>query len=264
MGIYNSSKTRVEPFFDWLFDKDPTGVSWLQSLIQLPVLPGYHRAAPEINNARIESGRAWGNDERPLPAPLSLLEWLISNLRRPEKSSALGSDPVTIEMRDALLRHDSEAVKKALESVRDIPSERAWCIFEGNSKPDAFLQTPDAIIVIEGKRTEAGPTTHTTWMPVRHQMLRHIDAAWDGRGKRNVYGFFMVEAEPGSKYVPQKWLIAALDTISRTSVDESLPHRSPSEREDIAKAFLGVTTWQLACEALNVPVDILPPETNQT
>lgn len=262
MGKYNSSKTRVEPFFDWIFDQDPTGSSWLQPLIRLPELPDHHREAPKIQEHTLESGRAWGNDEHPLPAPLSLLEWLICNLQRPDKASALGSDHDTREMREALLRHDPEAVKKALESVRDNRSERAWYIFEGNSKPDALLQTPDAIIVIEGKRTEAGPTTYTTWMSVRHQMLRHIDAAWDDRGQRNVFGFFMVEAEPGSDQVPQKWLDAARNTISKTAVDESLPHRSPSEREDITKAFLGVTTWQLACKAMNIPVEVLLNETN--
>ena len=257
MGIYNSSKTRVEPFFDWLFARDPAGESWLQSLIQLPELPGYYRETPEIKEPLLESGRAWGNDEYSLSAPLSLLEWLVHNLQQPVDRSVLG-DGVTREKRAALLKRDPNVIREALEAIRVARKRKHWSILEGVSKPDVYLQTADTIIVIEGKRTEAGPTTATTWMQTRHQMLRHIDAAWDDRGTRKVFGFFMVEAEPGGHQVPQHWRVAAQSTVSRSALDESLPHRVASARENIAKAFIGVTTWQGACMALKVPVEVFP------
>jgi hypothetical protein len=49
------------------------------------------------------------------------------------------------------------------------------------------------VILIEGKYTERGPTKRTSWMPVRHQMLRNIDDAWDRSNGRRVVGFFLIE-----------------------------------------------------------------------
>lgn len=43
--------------------------------------------------------------------------------------------------------------------------ERAG-VLEGRSSPDVWLATPRAVVVIEGKRTENGPTTHTSFMGV--------------------------------------------------------------------------------------------------
>ena len=59
---------------------------------------------------------------------------------------------------------------------------RAWYVFEGQTSVDAYLCTSRYVVLVEGKRTESGPTTHTSWMEVRHQVLRNIDAAWNGRG----------------------------------------------------------------------------------
>ena len=82
-----------------------------------------------------------------------------------------------------------------------------------------FLETDDLVVVIEGKRTEPAPTTTTTWMPVRHQMLRHIDAAWDRRGDRQLFGFFIVEGETGdSMTVPAHWREAARNTTTSGAV----------------------------------------------
>jgi F0F1-type ATP synthase assembly protein I len=159
-----------------------------------------------------------------------------------------------------LRRGDPEAIAKALELLRTDPSPRGWHILEGQTYPDALIITGDALVVIEGKRTELGPTTGTTWMPVRHQMLRHIDAAWEIRGHRVVYGFFIVEAEEGSVEVPQNWIDASQRTIAPEALAESLPHRSPAERDGITRAFLGVTTWQAVCAVFGISSDELPDE----
>ena len=124
--------------------------------------------------------------------------------------------------------------------------------------------TPDALVVIEGKRTETGPTTSTTWMPVRHQMLRHMDAAWEVRGDRRVYGLFIVEAMRGSNTVPAHWVQAAEDTLAPAAVSGSLPHRSPAEREGIVQGFLGGTTWQAVCVEFGVDPTILPETIGST
>jgi len=137
-----------------------------------------------------------------------------------------------------------------------IESERAWYVLEGPSCPDVFLETDDLIVVIEGKRTESGPTTATSWMPLRHQMLRHIDAVWDTRDGRQCVGFFIVESGAAGE-TPNHWLNAARQTTKPNVLAQSLPHRSQEVRTQIADAFLGVTTWQMVCRALSIPQAVL-------
>jgi hypothetical protein len=146
-----------------------------------------------------------------------------------------------------------------LLSRPQLPS-RAWYVLEGQSQPDVYLETPELLVVIEGKRTESGPTTDTTWMPVRHQMLRHLDGAWETRGNRKLVGFFIVEGAggPDDMAVPQRWQIAAQETVAPSAIAGSLPHRSPEERHAIAAAFLGVTTWQRVCGAIGLSYAGLP------
>jgi len=114
--------------------------------------------------------------------------------------------------------------------------------------------------VIEGKRTEPFPTLSTKWMPVRHQMLRHLDCAWEIRGKKEVYGFFIVEGdgEADAYDVPQRWIEASKDTISDKALKGSLPHRNPDEIEKITKCFLGITTWQAVCGEFGIDWKSLP------
>ena len=110
---------------------------------------------------------------------------------------------------------------------------------------------------MEGKRTEAGPTTSTTWMAGRQQMIRHLDAAWEIRGRRSVYGFFIVEAEPGSTEVPGRWQAAADAARGDDAILSSLPHRDQSDREGIRKAMIGVTTWQRIVSEFGLPGDVI-------
>jgi hypothetical protein len=137
-------------------------------------------------------------------------------------------------------------------------------LFEGPTFPDVMLETPGALIVVEGKRTESGPTTHTTWMTVRHQIWRHMDAAWEIRGRRAVFGFFLVEgARPDPTEVPLVWRAAARATLETEVVDASFPHRSDHERQAITRGFLGVATWQQVCIRYSLDFDALPKTVSQ-
>jgi hypothetical protein len=144
-----------------------------------------------------------------------------------------------------------------LNLLRSETSARAWYIFEGPTVPDAYIQTPDALVVVEGKRTEAGPTTNTTWLAGRHQIWRHIDAAWERRGRRQVFGLFIVESKGGTSEVPELWLKAVQDALSPAVIASSFPHRSPEERQEIAACFVGVTTWQRVIQEFNLPSSTL-------
>jgi hypothetical protein len=125
-------------------------------------------------------------------------------------------------------------------------------VLEGPSYPDVYLETERTIVVVEGKRTEREPTTSTTWMAQRHQMLRHIDAAWDGRGAKDIYGLLIVEgADDGT--VAEPWRSYPATLRGNAVLAASLPHRRDDERAAMARAFLGVTTWRRVCDRFGLP-----------
>lgn len=249
-GRFDSSKTRVAPFFDYLLDRDPVGESWLPELLTLPEHGAARVEAPGTAGELLD--HAWGESERALEAPASLLKWLMRNLKCP---SSMKRDDLRPE-RQELVDRDPERIAEGIRQIESGPGGRRWYVMEGPSYPDVYLATPDAIIVIEGKRTEAGPTTSTTWMPIRLQMLRHLDGAFEIAGPREVFGFFMVEG-PEDGELPAVWEDACASTLDAELIEASLPHRSPAEREVIANAFLGAVTWQRACDALGVPRTVL-------
>lgn len=50
--------------------------------------------------------------------------------------------------------------------LRSAGTGRGWHVLEGPTYPDVFVETRDALVVVEGKRTEAGPTTSTSGLRV--------------------------------------------------------------------------------------------------
>ncbi|WP_395144639.1 hypothetical protein [Armatimonas sp.] len=241
-GQFDSSKTRVSPVFDELAKRSDNWVLQLLELtsfgvdknLDLKFLKGY-----------------WGTKELGLHPPVSLLSWLI---RHPKhlKQNALSSPE-----RELLLNGNPEKVEEALTLLRTENRDRAWYIFEGRTYPDAVIETPDALIVIEGKRTEAGPTTSTKWLEGRHQIWRHIDAAWEQRGKRRVFGLFIVESDGECGDVPQHWKQAIKNSLVPSTLATSFPHRSNTECEEIRQCLLGVTTWQAVCREFSLPAGTL-------
>lgn len=136
-----------------------------------------------------------------MTAPVGLLHWLIENCTPPPTEAAFGSG-ATRDRRLALLNRDAAAAAEARRALQQSGTARS-CTPSRARANQTFTSRPTIeVVVIEGKRTEPGPTTSTTWMPVRHQMLRHIDAAWDTRGTRRVIGLMIVEAAEGSTAVP--------------------------------------------------------------
>ncbi len=260
MGKKDSSETRVWPVFN---SKDKTGCLWLPKFLVLPK-GGNPLNLPSNADFEIEEYRL-GDNEKKLDLPISLLSWLI---RHPQKLSKLSennlnSDTEKDKKRKALLEGSNECLNEALNLLRNNPQKENWHIFEGTTQPDVFIKTPDFIIVIEGKRTEREPTKSTKWMKVRHQMLRHIDCAFEISGKRKVIGFFIVEGDGKNCDVPDKWISYAKETISSKVIESSLPHRKPEEQICIASSFIGVTTWQEVCKVFGMDYDKLPNETEE-
>jgi hypothetical protein len=252
MGDKDSSITRVEPVFDELNSRND---DWVRMLLELP---RYGSPTPPLDSTDLSVGKGrWGrgecqgNGEIQLRPPVSLLSWLIRNLSSCGRAiNAKGKQ--TAKKRRKLARGDSGCIKEALKNLRKNDADSGWYILEGMTQPDACIETPDAIVVVEGKRTENGPTTHTKFMDNRHQMLRHIDCAWEIRGTKRVFGLFIVEGNGGTD-VPPEWREASISTISAEAVQGSLPHRSRDEQVGIRDAFLGITTWQRVCNEFNIP-----------
>jgi len=175
------------------------------------------------------------------------LSWLIRNPRKP-LSGKLSNSPDKKLIREEWIAGKHERIIEGLDLLRNRRNGVDWHIFEGKTKPDVFLETENAIVVIEGKRTEGGPTTETKWMKIRHQILRHIDCAWEIRGNKTVIGFFIVDqtkCDPGDP--SSKWEEYEQGTTSQEALCHSLPHRGPEEQMNISRCFTGVTTWQQVC-----------------
>jgi hypothetical protein len=255
MGTFDSSLTRVQPVFDHLYRSDPTGGSWLERLLSLPAY-GNPLQLPEGCKPEI-TAHHWGKSEKKLDPPVALLSWLV---RHPEHLSHhdLTSSSETDEKRRKLIGGSREQREEALRLLRHNPFNERWHIFEGEMQPDVFIETDDIVVVIEGKRTERTPTTDTTWMKGRHQMLRHLDCAFEAYGDKRLLGFFIVEGNGASPEVPEEWVRFARETTSPETVSLSLPHRGPEEQHQIASAFLGVTTWQRVCKEFDLHWRSLP------
>lgn len=249
MGEQDSSRTRVVPVFDRLYQSDPTGESWLPGLLRLPEGGNGLSLSPGCRLAIREHG--WGRNEKPLEPPVALLSWLIRNPREPQ-SGELSADPTKQAKRRDWLGGSSERIREGLNLLRNNPANTDWHIFEGPSYPDAYIETDDLVVVVEGKRTERHPTTSTKWMKGRHQMLRHIDCAWEQRGRKQVVGLFVVEGNARSSEVSPEWLEFSASTISPDAVSSSLPHRGPEEQRAIASCFIGATTWRRICQEFEI------------
>jgi hypothetical protein len=260
MGIFDSSRTRVAPVFGRLQCLDPSGRLWLQGLLELANTRKVPR--PEAGPSRLRLAKWWPREAR-LAAPPGLLRWLLENAEEPRDAAAWGRRPEVMANRRRVVDRDADTLAGALRSLQERrPSPRAWYVLEGPSQPDVYLDSAEVVIVVEGKRTETAPTTSTAWMRVRHQMLRHLDAAWDHLEGRRIYGLYIVEAESGasSREPPSTWHQAIDSTISDEVLRASLPHRTSDERSQIASALLGVTTWQAVCDEFQIPRDVLIPE----
>jgi hypothetical protein len=250
-GKYDSSKTRVHPVFKELWSN---GRDWLPQLLGLPT-GGCANAEIKAGDLTLIEGH-WEPHEKCLKPPVSLLSWLLRNV------DSLARKDLDSESRRSLSNGDPETVALALRLLRTEDASRGWYIFEGPTCPDVFLVAREAVVVIEGKRTEWGPTIDTSWLYGRHQIWRHLDAAWEIRGKRSVYGFFVVESETASidGVVPELWQNAVRECGSNQVLRTSFPHRSVEEVTAISQCFLGATTWRRICDQFHIDFQKLPHE----
>ena len=256
MREFDSTKTRVVPVFNHLLELDSIGVFWLERLIRLGSRAELAEV-PENLGPITNTLPSWGKKrEKGLSPPLGLLEILVRNVK-PETVAGVKLSEETRENRQKLADKDPKVLCEALHLLRQMPVGRPvpqeWFILEGNSRPDAFLETDTLTLVVEGKRTEASLETETTWMANRPQLIRHMDGAMAIAEGRTVLSMLLVEGESDDPMtVPAKWTFQLEQHLQPDSLVLSLPHRSERERQQIVSGVLGIATWQRVCNEFSI------------
>jgi hypothetical protein len=265
---FDSAVTRVRPFFQPLLARDPSGASWLSTLLRLgeanPYL-GEELASesgpllPWVSNRRFRPDRALRSHgillveledcfERRLPPTESFLAWLIEHSSAMTWPKDQETADLTQRRREELFGHHglrlaAEAKAEALAELRKVGaagSNGKWWVFEGFTQVDCFLETENLILLIEGKRTEP-ISSATRWFPQRNQLLRNLEVGRAlARQKEKEYALILMAEE----YMPG---------MSLDDVFASLPHLTPRQRSDLLRHYLGCVTWSQALAKIFFP-----------
>lgn len=250
-GRDESFLTRVQPFFERLLRRDPSGRSWLPALLaatphgrsrlgSLVEQPGWLIAPLALPAA---SGRLTCFEYPAIP-PRDLLAWFIDHPQELVWPPDAELSAETVRLRRALLLDDPPGSQaRAQERARDLLVTRSlvgreWWRFEGVTWLDCVLITDRLVLTIVGKRTE--PLTATTeWYPQRSQLVRDLEAA-KGLSEGKQWATLLLSEEP-------------LEQGSRAELERILPggapHLSDPERDELLAGYLGNLTWREACEA---------------
>jgi hypothetical protein len=252
-GPYDNTLTRVQPFFESLLRRDPSGRSWLPGLLaaaphgrsrlgELVDQPGWLIIPIAVPAA---SGRL-ACFEYPAIPPRELLAWFIDHPDELVWPPDADLSAETVRLRRALLLDDPRGSQaRAQERARELLATRSlvgreWWRFEAVSRLDCVLITDRLVLTIVGKRTE--PLTATTeWYPQRSQLVRDLEAA-KGLSEGKQWATLLLSEEP-------------LEQGSRAELErtlpESAPHLSDAERAELLEAYLGNLTWREARQAVS-------------
>jgi hypothetical protein len=259
-GRFDSSRTRVQPFFERAFALDPAS-GWLSALLQAAprgraVLGDLLDEPGQIRDALLAKhpdGKApCACFECPVPPDRRFLSWCVEHpdkLKWP-KGVTYGDDAT--RMRRALLDDQPPDRASAQQKARDRieqepPTKRGWWRFEGITRADCLLATDRLVVTVEGKRTEP-ISPATDWYPVRSQLVRNLEAARQlAHGRR--WASLLISEEPLAEATPAR--LAAV-------LDDAAPHLTDAKRADLQAAYLGNMTWNEACDAVGFERGSLP------
>jgi hypothetical protein len=252
MGIYNSSLTRVRPFFKGLLMRDASGSSWLPQLLALVKTDGALAGTNLRSNPGVLQPTDLDKEARLLP-PEAFLRWLIQHPEKmswPKKNRARYGEEAQLWREKLMGRHEAadreEAQHKALAELAACGPEKChgkWWAFEGQTAVDCYLATDRLRIYIEGKRKDV-LSPSTDWYPLRNQLMRNLESA--------------AAHAAGNPFVCVVMAEDKLPNISDVVIRDSLPHMSDAERQSLMQHFLGTITWREACGATGVDYGELP------
>lgn len=248
-GLDCSVKTRLVPVMDLLHARRD---DWVRTLLTLT--DGSIDAAVPGRFAHVDLSYQkgfWGRNESPIDPPVALLSWLI---RHPPAATTAD---VTHRDRWLLGRGDPSVVRRALRDLRS-GAPKGWHLFDSPAVPDVLIETPEALVVIESKRGTTVPAVDEAALPGRPLIWRNLDAAWEIRGRRRVFGLFIVEGDGTEANLPAHWRDSLRKLRSEDILGSSFPHRSSAERNDVAACLMGATTWQTVCQTFDISPTALP------
>jgi hypothetical protein len=259
MGEKNSSLTRVQPVFNELLNRWPSGQDWVQRLCEMatatrasarpqgnmgPLMP---QETPQVAK---RVGKVF---ERAISAPTAFLRWLIRHPERMHCSDEVnfGSrDPGVSEWRRKLLRGNAEERKdaideglKALENTPAVQWRGKWWVFEGRSHIDCCLMTEQCVLFVEGKRTES-VSPATQWFTQRSQLWRNVETAQEFAAGKQFGVILAVETDVDGR--------VALEQAATTLV-ASYPHLDDSSCEELSRHLLGYVTWPAIVREFGLP-----------
>lgn len=276
--LKDSSKTRVMPFFTYLFEHYGIGHSWI------PTLLGMATKNQDLANMMTAMNCSISTDKRKqtttkqvdsqqnrkncfeysIAPSVAFLKWLILNPGKLTWPKTKGVEKVfnnlrTQKMRTSLIHpandNEREVVQQyALNQLMLISNRgivvktskdkaEAWVKFEGYTRLDCLLETADYVLAIEGKRNE-GVSRSIHWYPQRNQIVRNLEVLREYAGTKQ-YALILMNKD-------------GTDPIKDADFVLSLPHMSRKAVQEISRHYLGSISWREACEVLNVPYSNLP------
>jgi len=189
--------------------------------------------------------------ERVVPPSTAFLRWAVQNpdyLTVPRDFGATGE--LSKEKRADLF--GSDAARRAavtaealmlIDSHGGKGSARQWWAFEGFTHVDACLESPHALLVVEGKRTES-VSSSTRWFGQRNQLWRNVEVAQEMAAGKAFGVILAVETHEAGR--------AALDEAG-TSRGGSYPHRTEAEQVELDRHLLGFVVWSEIVAAFALP-----------
>lgn len=262
-GLYNSSITRVRPFFRTLLKMDRIGESRLPELLRAmpmnqelaerlslkssPIIEGCDQKR-EYNDKILGTINLEKCFEYQTPPSMVFLKWSLENpdmLEWPDNGQKVFS-AVTQYKRECLFGYHGKTLQDSvrkegislLESEGVYRSSRQWWAFEGFTEMDCLIETEHYLLGFEGKRTDL-VSSSTYWFPDRNQIVRNLEVLAElARKSEKDYAFILL-TENGQ------------DPITKDHFIQSLPH-DETLVDELFKHYLGCLSWNEACKATGI------------
>ena len=237
MGINNSSETRVKPLGQAII-RDHDQLNKVLELVNASPIGDF-----EDMNVYFTDDEC-GRKEKSLPATshhlLSILELIQNNSDFRNSIRKKATTASKKEERTLLFELDNDAFFKAREIVSNHikGNQNRWAYFEGESRPDLFIENDKAIILVEGKRTESDTTGEVSYLENRSQMVRHIEnALYYSHYKKKVIAFYIIDGN--CDYHNHCTKDALIEDLKNETI-----RKSDEIEKSIIGSFYGYTTWQ--------------------